>query len=112
MLQISNVTKLLCGVILITVPTIEFGGVFLLKMLRTREVGYMDNPIRQNLFSGGTRTCGCDCDSVTCLPDAGGFDRTSHPARLDRPHRRPSRCHIDPSGLLSLRGIAARRAAE
>ena len=53
MLQISNVTRLLCGAILITVPTIEFGGVFLLKMLRTREAGYMDNPIRQNLFRAG-----------------------------------------------------------
>jgi hypothetical protein len=53
MLQISNVTRLMCGVILITVPTIEFGGVFLLKMLRTREAGYMDNPIRQNLFRAG-----------------------------------------------------------
>ena len=53
MLQISNLTRLLCGVILITVPTIEFGGVFLLKMLRTREAGYMDNPIRQSLFRAG-----------------------------------------------------------
>jgi hypothetical protein len=53
MLQISNVTRLMCGVILITVPTIEFGGTFLLKMLRTREAGYMDNPIRQNLFRAG-----------------------------------------------------------
>jgi len=53
MLLISNDTRILCGVILITVPTIEFGGVFLLKMLRTREPGYMDNPIRQNLFRAG-----------------------------------------------------------
>jgi hypothetical protein len=53
MLHISNVTRLLCGIILITVPTIEFGGAFLLKMLRTREAGYMDNPLRQNLFRAG-----------------------------------------------------------
>ena len=53
MLQISNVTRLLCGIILITVPSIQFGGVFLLKMLRTREAGYLDNPIRQNLFRAG-----------------------------------------------------------
>jgi len=53
MLQISNVTRLMCGIILITVPTIEFGGVFLLKMLRTRTSGYMDNPLRQNLFRAG-----------------------------------------------------------
>ncbi|HWB97875.1 MAG TPA: hypothetical protein VG672_14270, partial [Bryobacteraceae bacterium] len=36
-----------------TVPTIEFGGTFLLRMLRTSERGYMDNPIRQNLFRAG-----------------------------------------------------------
>jgi hypothetical protein len=53
MLQISNLTRLLCGITLITVPTIEYGGVFLLKMLRTREAGYMDNPLRQNLFRAG-----------------------------------------------------------
>jgi len=53
MLQISNVTRLMCGIILITVPTVEYGGAFLLKMLRTREAGYMDNPIRQNLFRAG-----------------------------------------------------------
>ena len=51
--NISDVTRLLCGIILITVPTIEFGGAFLLKMLRTREPGYLDNPIRQNLFRAG-----------------------------------------------------------
>ena len=53
MLHISNHTRLICGIILITVPTIEFGGMFLLKMLRTREPGYLDNPIRQNLFRAG-----------------------------------------------------------
>ena len=53
MLHISNVSRLLCGIILITVPTIEFGGSFLLKLLRTREAGYLDNPLRQNLFRAG-----------------------------------------------------------
>jgi hypothetical protein len=53
MLHISNITRLLCGITLITVPSIEYGGTFLLKMLRTREPGYLDNPIRQNLFRAG-----------------------------------------------------------
>jgi hypothetical protein len=53
MLQISNTTRLLCGLALITVPTIEFGGVFLLKMLRTRDAGYVNNPLRQDLFRAG-----------------------------------------------------------
>jgi hypothetical protein len=53
MLQISNLTRLLCGITLITVPVVEFGGVFLLKMIRSREPGYMDNPVRQKLFRAG-----------------------------------------------------------
>ena len=51
--NISDLSRLLCGIILITVPTIEFGGIFLLKMLRSREPGYVGNPIRQNLFRAG-----------------------------------------------------------
>ena len=51
--NISDITRLMCGIILITVPTIEFGGVFLLKMIRTREPRYLNNPIRQNLFRAG-----------------------------------------------------------
>lgn len=53
MLQISNTSRLLCGVILITVPSIQFGGVFLLKMIRGREPGYLDNPVRRALFRAG-----------------------------------------------------------
>jgi hypothetical protein len=52
-LQLSNITRLMCGITLITVPSIEYGGAFLLKMLRTREAGYLDNPLRQNLFRAG-----------------------------------------------------------
>ena len=51
--NISDVTRLLCGIILITVPTIEFGGAFLLKMLRTREPGYLDNPTTRIFFARG-----------------------------------------------------------
>ena len=53
MLQISNETRLMCGLALISVPTVQYGGSFLLKMLRTGEGGYVDNPIRQNLFRAG-----------------------------------------------------------
>jgi hypothetical protein len=37
--ELSNTTKLLAGIILITVPTIEFGGTFLLRLLKAREHG-------------------------------------------------------------------------
>jgi hypothetical protein len=43
----------MAGVILITVPTIQYGGYFLLTSLMNRESGYMDNALRQNFFRAG-----------------------------------------------------------
>ena len=41
------------GVVLITVPAIAFGGARLLAMIFRREPGYLDNPVRQNLWRAG-----------------------------------------------------------
>ena len=41
------------GVVLITVPTIAFGGARLLRAIYRREAGYLDNPVRQNLWRAG-----------------------------------------------------------
>lgn len=41
------------GIILITVPTIQYGGYFLLTSLMNKNSGYMDNPLRQNFFRAG-----------------------------------------------------------
>jgi hypothetical protein len=45
--------KMLSGIILITVPTIQYGGYFLLTSLMDKTSGYMDNPLRQNFFRAG-----------------------------------------------------------
>jgi|SRR5271165_2704928 len=45
--------RLISGVILITVPTIQYGGCFLLTSLMDRSSGYMDNALRQNFFRAG-----------------------------------------------------------
>lgn len=45
--------KLMSGIILITVPTIQYGGYFLLTSLMNNNSGYMDNPLRQNFFRAG-----------------------------------------------------------
>ena len=45
--------KLLSGIILVTVPTIQYGGYFLLTSLMDKTSGYMDNPLRQNFFRAG-----------------------------------------------------------
>jgi hypothetical protein len=52
-MEISNTSKLLAGVILVTVPSIEYGGSFLLGMLRRAEAGYVDNALRHDLFRAG-----------------------------------------------------------
>jgi hypothetical protein len=41
------------GAVLITVPAIAFGGARLLAMIFRREPGYLDNPVRQNLWRAG-----------------------------------------------------------
>lgn len=41
------------GILLITVPTIGFGGVMLLRQIWGGEPGYLDNPVRQDLWRGG-----------------------------------------------------------
>jgi hypothetical protein len=45
--------RLMSGIILITVPTIQFGGYFLLTSLVNKASGYMDNPLRQKFFRAG-----------------------------------------------------------
>jgi hypothetical protein len=52
-MEISNTSKLPSGVILLTVPTIEYGGSFLLGMLRGAETGYVDNALRHDMFRAG-----------------------------------------------------------
>ena len=52
-MEISNTSKMLSGILLITVPTIEYGGSFLLGMLRRGETGYVDNALRHDLFRAG-----------------------------------------------------------
>src|SRR5215471_5592795 len=45
--------RIMCGIILLTVPTIQYGGYFLLTLLMNKSSGYMDNPLRQNFFRAG-----------------------------------------------------------
>ncbi|MFF0774225.1 hypothetical protein ACFYUK_35425 [Nonomuraea wenchangensis] len=43
----------MAGVLLITVPTIAFGGVSLLTFLMRNVPGYRDNPVRRGLWRAG-----------------------------------------------------------
>ena len=45
--------RTMAGIILLTVPTIQYGGYFLLSSLTNRNSGYMNNALRQNFFRAG-----------------------------------------------------------
>jgi uncharacterized membrane protein len=49
----SESSLLVAGILLVTVPSIEFGGVALLAFIRRRDPGYVDNPLRKALFRAG-----------------------------------------------------------
>jgi hypothetical protein len=49
----THEARLMSGIILITVPTIQYGGYFLLTSLTNKSSGYMENPLRQNFFRAG-----------------------------------------------------------
>ena len=49
----SRESRMLAGVLLVILPTVMFGGVSLLGFLTRGEAGYVDNPLRQDLFRAG-----------------------------------------------------------
>jgi hypothetical protein len=49
----SRAARLMTGLLLILVPTIEFGGRFLLMQLSARAHGYTDNLVREDVFRAG-----------------------------------------------------------
>jgi hypothetical protein len=49
----SDASRQLAGILFVLVPTVEFGGWSLLRMIARRVPGYLDNPVRQNLFRAG-----------------------------------------------------------
>jgi hypothetical protein len=44
---------MLAGVILVTIPSVMFGGLTLLKLLTGGASGYADNPLRHDMFRAG-----------------------------------------------------------
>ena len=49
----SDASRQLAGILFVVIPTIEFGGWSLLRMIARRIPGYLDNPLRQNMWRAG-----------------------------------------------------------
>jgi hypothetical protein len=46
-------SRRLAGILLIVFPTVIYGGVTLLRLIIDADAGYVDNPIRQDLWRAG-----------------------------------------------------------
>ena len=51
--MLSSESRRVAGILLVVFPTVLYGGVSLLMFLLDRNSGYMENPLRQNLFRAG-----------------------------------------------------------
>lgn len=51
--MLSRESRRLAGILLVVLPTVLYGGYFLLTQLINPDSGYMQNPLRQNLFRAG-----------------------------------------------------------
>jgi hypothetical protein len=49
----SRSTQWIAAILFISLPTVMFGGHALLTFIRTHAPGYLDNPVRQDLFRAG-----------------------------------------------------------
>ena len=49
----SRESRMLAGIILVTIPTVMFGGATLLRHLVERSPGFVDNPLRHDLWRAG-----------------------------------------------------------
>jgi hypothetical protein len=114
--------RIMAGVILITVPSIQYGGLFLLHSLRDRSSHYMDNALRQNFFRAGhahagvivilSLICQLLADAATLPPSLLWMVRIGVPAAailmpLGFFLSMPSPQSTQPNGLLSLIYVGA-----
>ncbi len=49
----STESRIMAAILLIAVPTVQFGGLSLLGMITRRTAGYLDNPLRSSMFRAG-----------------------------------------------------------
>jgi hypothetical protein len=79
--------RLMSGIILITVPTIQYGGYFLLTSLMNKGSGYMGEPAAPEFLSRRARPRGRHRDSFAGLPDTRGRSSASRSPSLVRSNR-------------------------
>jgi ABC-type multidrug transport system permease subunit len=80
--------RLMSGIILITVPTIQYGGYFLLTSLMNKGKWLHGESAAAEFLSRRARPRGRHRDSFAGLPDTRGRSSASRPSPLVRSNRR------------------------
>ena len=100
----SRESRMLAGIVLVTVPTAMFGGMTLLAHLVQRLPGYLDNPLRQNLWRAGHAHAGVYI--VLSLVMLRYVDEATLSPTWKWVARRPRGGHPDTRLILPLRRLA------
>jgi hypothetical protein len=103
--------RLMSGIILITVPTIQYGGYFLLTSLMSKGSGYMENPLRQNFFRAGHAHAGVIV-TLAHLPNACGRGGAAHATCLVCSNRGATLCDSHLGGILLFGATADRHSSQ
>ncbi len=100
--------RMMSGIILITVPTIQYGGYFLVRWIFSVDLAVDQGqrlhgqPAAPEFFPCRACARGRDRDSVADLPDAGGCGRSSQLSALGGPNRSATGCDSHFLGFLFL----------
>lgn len=79
--------RLMSGIILITVPTIQYGGIFSADLVDEQEQRVYGEPASTEFLSRWARPRRRDRDSLAHLPDARGRGSAARAALMVCPHR-------------------------
>src|SRR5829696_2421859 len=98
----SDASRILAAILLIAVPTVEFGGLALLGMLTRRTAGYLDNPVAAEHVPGRSRPRWGVAGVRSGCPAVGGPDGPGGAVEVDCQDRVRGGTDFDAAWLLPL----------
>lgn len=71
----SRPSRMSAGILLIVLPSVMYGGLSLLTLIEGNAPGYLDNPVRQNLWRAGHAHADAACPAAAVLSPGIGLVR-------------------------------------
>jgi hypothetical protein len=99
--------RLISGILLITVPTIQYGGYFLLRLFSGQMPGMKPSPLQNQFLPSRACACGRAGDSLSDLSDICRARGNGTGVRVAGANRCSAGRHSDSAGVLSFGGVHA-----